>query len=139
MSRYSSMIVLLFIPALLALGHDLYLSIYVENFKNGIRYSDYGFILLQYFPKYHQSLLIETPQQYSYYLNFILQQKAFIVFVCYGFIMPILMGLQYGLLSLLFGGKNVFYSQGPSYGANSRVDKILNRNQTSEKFKYKRK
>lgn len=132
MTRYLSVVFLLMIPALLALGHDLYVNFYVEQLENNFRLSDYGYILQRYSPEQHLQLMQYTPDIYKPYVTYMLQQKAVFVGVIYGLVMPFVLALQHFVLSLIFGGTR------HRYGAPSvDRDELLGRKSVG-KFKYKR-
>ncbi|MCK6417954.1 MAG: hypothetical protein L6Q57_03325 [Alphaproteobacteria bacterium] len=132
MFRYVSVVLLLMIPAILALGHDLYVNFYVEQMENDFRLSDYGYILQRYFPEEHMELRQYTPVVYEPYMTYMLQQKAVIVGVFYGLAMPFILAGQLLLLRLIFGGSShKFGVPMPDR------DELLGRKATT-KYKYKR-
>ncbi|MGB4057138.1 MAG: hypothetical protein WBK77_03535 [Alphaproteobacteria bacterium] len=127
--RSLGLLTFLLIPAMAALGHDLYL--FYQNQEKGFEFAALGFIWTRYEPESYKSAVeITTPDGYWPYINFILAQKAVLVGVVFAAIMMVFIGL---LQLLGVGGERKI--KAPS--GSRRSDEIMGKK--SAKYKYNRK
>ncbi len=118
------------LPALAALGHDLYL--FYNNQDMGFQLAALGFIWTKYDPDSYKWVVEQTePLGYWPYINWVLAQKAvFVGLAIAGFFFVIA-----GLLKMLgVGGETEIRN----FSGNRRVDEMLGKKQGGG-FKYKRK
>lgn len=117
------LIFLVTLPAIVALGHDVYL--YYENQDRGFMFSALGWIWTQYHPESYEWTVEQTAPDTWRYINNILALKATVVTIGFAVVVYALILL----LSLLFGEKQ----------SGSKFDKSLKRGIKPGKMQYKRK
>lgn len=118
------------LPALAALGHDIYL--YYNNPDMGFKFAALGFIWTNYHPESYKWTVEQTqPMGYWDSINSLLAQKAFFVGLAFAGIFYVLIGI----LKLLGVGAE---KELKSFSGNKRVDEMLGRKKAGG-FKYKRK
>lgn len=102
MQRYLLTLVILMVPALAALGHDVYL--YSQNMEKPFRLTDYGYIWNTYSPDTFAEFRSSGNSETRGLAALVLKQKAVIVGVAYGAFLFVGMAVTYLILKLLFGG-----------------------------------
>ncbi len=131
MQRYLLTLVVLMIPALIALGHDVYL--YSQNMEKPFELTDYGYIWTTYSPESFAKFMTDSNSEARSFTNILLEQKAVVVGVAYGVFLFVGMAVTYLILKLLFGSLGgSTYARSGSGGLNADRDK-------PGKFVYKRK
>lgn len=136
---------LVLVPAILALGHDIFLftqngsvnelTTTIQDQDEGVRtlFSDLGFVWTEYHPEsYKQTVEALEPEQWAK-INKVLAHKAVLVGLAFA-------GMFYVLLFILklFGAWPFRGTQGERIAANKSVDDILKKG-SGKKMKYKRK
>ena len=140
--------VMVALPALLALAHDIFLFVTrggtVDTLQEtlgadaepGVKslFATLGWIWTHYSKESYKWVVENTSETVWAYINALLTQKAF--FVGLGFA-----GFFYVILGIMkIFGAGPFSESGKSFGSgNKRIDAVLNKKQKPSKFKYKRK
>jgi len=128
MQRYLTTLIILMVPALIALGHDAYL--YSQNMEKPFELTDYGYIWTTYSPESFAQFMSDTKPEARGFMGMLLEQKAVVVGVAYGAFLFVGMAITYLILKLLFGSFG-----GSTY---SRDSSVFDRDKKN-KFVYKRK
>ncbi len=143
------LILLLLIPALIALGHDIYLfyiheiePLQVITFDNLLRllqekwkFAALGFIWTNYDVESYKMTVESVSQEDWAVIDWILTFKAF--FVGLGFAGLFL--VPFTFMALLGKGPLASEGSGPVYGGNDKKSNPLGSRAETKKYKYKRK
>lgn len=128
------MIMVLTIPALVALGHDFYL--YYANPEKGFMFASLGFTWLHYSPTSYQEFFTKLSPDAAENVKFLLKQKNFFIGIFISVILPVMLAVQYLILRILFGGIG-----GTKYEKSAMPERSIrtSRNREAKTMQYKRK
>ena len=136
-------IILLLIPALIALGHDFYLF-YINHLNPGVftmdllkeefKFSALGFIWTSYEVESYKSVVKSADQETWSTIDTILTWKAFYVGLAFAGIMTVLF-----LILKIFGVGPFASEEQESFVASSKKDVSFRAGSQSKKMNYKRK
>ena len=143
--RPSSFIFLVFLPALLALGHDAYLfyinivetkgftlDLLIQEFK----FSALGFLWTSYEPESYKTTVAGADPETWSLIDYILTFKTFFVGLGFGGIMTAV----FGLFGIIFGIGPLKFEKGSVFHASDKDKDVSFRSgQQNKKFEYKRK
>lgn len=101
MYRYLPMFIVCLIPAMISLGHDLYL--FQQNPEEGIRFASLGWIWANYSPESMQETINSMEESAIKTAEKILALKLSLALAALTIIIPGLITIEYFLLRLVFG------------------------------------